>query len=31
MTLDASRNARKSAVILAIQGGQFVFKETVNP
>ncbi len=31
MTLDAARNARKSAVILAIQGGQFVFKETVNP
>jgi ABC-type branched-subunit amino acid transport system substrate-binding protein len=31
MTLDASRNARKSAVILAIQKGEFVYKETVNP
>ena len=30
-TLDANRNASKPAVIIAIQGGKFVFKETVNP
>ena len=30
-TLDASRNARKPAVIIAIQGGEFIYKETVNP
>ncbi len=31
MTLDAERNARKPAVIIGIQGGKFVYKETVNP
>ncbi len=31
MTLDASRNARKAAVILAIKDGRFAYKETVNP
>ena len=31
MTLDAERNARKPAVIIAIKGGKFVYKETVNP
>jgi branched-chain amino acid transport system substrate-binding protein len=30
-TLDSERNARKPAVIIGIQGGKFVFKETVNP
>ncbi len=31
MTLDAARNARKAAVILAIKDGRFAYKETVNP
>ena len=31
MDIDADRNARKPAVIIAIKGGKFVFKETVNP
>jgi branched-chain amino acid transport system substrate-binding protein len=31
MTLDSERNARKPAVIIAIKGGKFVYKETVNP
>ncbi len=30
-TLDAERNARKPAVIIEINDGKFVFKETVNP
>jgi branched-chain amino acid transport system substrate-binding protein len=30
-TLDADRNAQKAAVIIAIKGGKFVYKETVNP
>jgi branched-chain amino acid transport system substrate-binding protein len=30
-TLDADRNAQKPAVIIAIKGGKFVYKETVNP
>jgi len=30
-TLDENRDARKPAVIIAIKGGKFVFKETVNP
>jgi branched-chain amino acid transport system substrate-binding protein len=31
ITLDAQRNATKSAVILTIKGGQFVYVETVKP
>ncbi|MBI3880513.1 MAG: ABC transporter substrate-binding protein [Verrucomicrobia bacterium] len=31
ITIDAERNARKPAVIIQIKGGQFVYKETVNP
>lgn len=31
MTLDADRNARKSAVIIGIRDGKFEYKETVNP
>ena len=31
MTLDADRNARKPAVIIELKGGQFVYKETINP
>lgn len=31
MTLDAERNARKSAVIIGIKGGRFVYSETVLP
>jgi branched-chain amino acid transport system substrate-binding protein len=30
-TLDADRNAQKSAVVIQIKGGKFVYKETVNP
>jgi branched-chain amino acid transport system substrate-binding protein len=30
-SLDAQRNASKSAVVLAVQGGQFKFVETVSP
>ncbi|MBM3854806.1 MAG: ABC transporter substrate-binding protein, partial [Verrucomicrobia bacterium] len=30
-SLDAQRNASKSAVVLAVQGGQFKFVETVTP
>ena len=30
-TLDDNRNARKPAVIIAIKGGKFVYKETVAP
>jgi len=30
-TLDSDRNARKPAVIIAIKGGKFIYKETVNP
>jgi len=30
-TIDANRNATKSAVIMTIQGGQFKFVETVEP
>lgn len=31
MDIDADRNARKSAVIIAIKGGKFVYHSTVNP
>jgi branched-chain amino acid transport system substrate-binding protein len=31
ITLDAQRNATKSAVILTIKDGQFVYVETVKP
>ena len=31
ITLDANRNATKSAVILQVKGGQFKFVETVAP
>lgn len=31
MTLNAERNAEKSAVIIGIKGGKFVYTETVNP
>jgi branched-chain amino acid transport system substrate-binding protein len=31
MTLNAQRNAEKSAVIIGIKGGKFVYTETVNP
>jgi branched-chain amino acid transport system substrate-binding protein len=31
LTLDASRNATKSAVILQVKGGKFVYLETIAP
>ncbi len=31
MTLDAERNARKSAVMIEIKAGKFAYRETVNP
>ena len=31
ITIDAQRNASKSAVVLQIQGGKYAFKEKINP
>ena len=31
ITIDAERNATKSAVVLQVTGGKYVFKEKINP